>query len=92
MEKYNSYASEQTLGPSRSWTEMNDETRLAVVKDFFEKNKNQFKAMIKILEAKIDGQVVVSFIEPVGPALRGTILLDLEELLKYKIEIGRAHV
>ena len=49
MEKYNSYASEQTLGPSRSWTEMNDETRLAVVKDFFENHFNNFGLYRKMI-------------------------------------------
>jgi precorrin-3B methylase len=88
MEKYNSYANDDAFAPTKKWSEANDEDRLICVKEILEKNKKKFNSKIEILEAKIDGQIIVNFIEPVGSASRGTILLDLEELLKSKVDVG----
>lgn len=44
--------------------------------------------LIELLHLKNDGQVIVNFRTPVGPELRGGILLDLEELLKTEFDQG----
>jgi len=43
---------------------------------------------INIVKVSDFGSVYVSFTDPVGPSKRGTLLLDLEELLKSEVDIG----
>ena len=47
-----------------------------------------FESIIDIVDARPDGQVIVKFTEPVGPEIRGTRLLDLEEILKANVDPG----
>ena len=47
-----------------------------------------FATAIEIVDARPDGQVIVKFTEPVGPEIRGTFLLDLEETLKANVDPG----
>ena len=45
-------------------------------------------SLLEVAETREDGQVLLRFTEPVGPARRGTILLDVEELLKREVDAG----
>lgn len=44
--------------------------------------------ILEIVEAKLDGQVIVNLLEPVPANKRGTLLLDLEAYLKESIDPG----
>ena len=44
--------------------------------------------LLRVAEAREDGQVILRFTEPVSPDRRGTILLDFEETLKREIDAG----
>lgn len=90
MIKYLSDAYSVTPTPGSSWMNDSDEGRLESVKMALLESSPEttFKEKVDIVEAKKDGQVIVKFLEPLGPEVRGTILLDLEEYLKGKVERG----
>lgn len=82
------YASVATPSPRKDWLQLSDNARLDLVKNTLALSP---PAMNKILAAKAatqDGQVIISFLEPIGADRRGTILLDLEKILKDAIDPG----
>jgi hypothetical protein len=72
---------------SEGWKGLTSEERLDQVSAVLNGDET-IAQFVAITEAKDDGQVIVSFLEPVGADRRGTILLDLEERLKREAELG----
>lgn len=44
--------------------------------------------ILMIVDAKLDGQIIVKLLQPVAADKRGTLLLDLEEFLIKSIDRG----
>lgn len=85
-----SYARTVTPTPGSAWLNLTDGERLDMAKKTLAGSSLETKKILEVTAAKRDGQIIVSFLEPVGPDRRGTILLDLEEFLKDKIDPGLA--
>ena len=83
-----SHAATATPVPRESWSKMRDDERLSVVKRALAAQSGGGVANLVITSTKQDGQVIISFSEPVGASRRGAILLDLEEILKATIDPG----
>lgn len=81
-----SYANVDTPTPSHTWCQLSDAERLAVVTKVVGTRMASLNKILVIVEAKSDGQVIVRLLEPVPAGKRGTLLLDLEELLKESID------
>jgi hypothetical protein len=82
------YAYADTPTPGQAWCELSDDERLALIKKTVGDGMNSLGRILVIVEAKKDGQVIVSLLEPVTADKRGTLLLDLESLLKKTIDQG----
>jgi len=82
------YASAITPTPAPRWTGMAEADRLALVTQVIESSPLDTKANLEAVSTKEDGQVIVRFRQPVGPAERGTVLLDLEAYLKEQVDQG----
>lgn len=83
-----SYAVTPTLSPSESWSNLRDDERIGVIRKALTEQPGGLGANLVITSTKEDGQVIVSFKEPLGAAIRGSILLDLEQYLKDRIDPG----
>ena len=83
-----SHAFTSTRSPRLSWSEMRDDERLDVIRRGLAAQTGGLSANLIVTSTKEDGQVIVSFKEPVGAAIRGSILLDLEDYLKAAIDPG----
>ena len=82
------YANTDTPTPCRDWSQRSDNERLALVNNAVDSKKASSNKIFVVTEAKLDGQVIVSLLEPVPADKRGTLLLDLESLLKESIDPG----
>lgn len=85
MNKIFNYANVQTPKPSCQWIQKSDVVRLELVNSVLLKNK-YFNEVLAIRSARVDGQVIVSFLKPIGAELRGALLLDFEDELKRVID------
>lgn len=84
------YATAVTPTPGHAWRQLSDDKRIALVNDTVSARMAPLSRMLVIEEAKPDGQVIVNLLEPVPADKRGTLLLDLEEILKQAIDPGLA--
>lgn len=82
------YATAKTPTPGPRWVGMAEADRLALVTQVIESSQLNTKTNLETVSTREDGQITVRFRQPVGPAERGTVLLDLEEYLKEKIDQG----
>jgi hypothetical protein len=73
---------------SLSWCQLSDDDRLVLVKNNAYAKMPSSKLFLEIVEAKLDGQVIVKLLEPVPADKRGTLLLDFEESLKESVDPG----
>jgi hypothetical protein len=80
------YATAVTPTPGSAWLNMTDEQRLDTVKKTLAASSLDSKNLLEVTAAKRDGQVIVNFLEPVGPDRRGMTLLDLEEYFKGSVD------
>ncbi len=87
MNKTFEYASVDSPTVSASWVASTLPERLSLLSNAVGKLAS-FASGIDIADARSDGQVIVKFTEPVGPEVRGTRLLDLEEILKVNVDPG----
>ena len=83
-----SYAATSTQLPSESWSKLRVDERLGLIRTALATQSSGLGANLVVTSTKEDGQVIVSFKEPVGAAMRGSILLDLEQYLKDMIDPG----
>lgn len=81
-------ANTDTPIPDRAWCQRSDDERLALVKNAVCAGMATLNKILVIVEAKLDGQVIVKLLEPVPADKRGTLLLDLEAFLKESIDPG----
>lgn len=88
MSNHSFYANVGTATPHHAWRQLSDADRLALTKNIVETRMSSLERILEIVEAKIDGQVIVNLLEPVTADKRGTLLLDLEALLKESIDPG----
>ena len=72
------YAFAETPTPGERWRGMSAEERLAAVNISF--------CQIDVVNAKADGQVIVSLWDPLPARERGTVLLDYEEAIKQAVD------
>ena len=84
------YATAVTPTPGHAWRQLSDGERVALVNDTVAGRMASLNKMLVIAEAKPDGQVIVSLLEPVPADRRGALLLDLEEMLKQAVDPGLA--
>ena len=82
------YAGVDTPSPSAKWVTSSNVERLSQVERAVAEHKPLLIGMLMIASVKQDGQVIVSLKEPLPPNQRGTVLLDLEELLKEVVDPG----
>lgn len=82
------YADVNTPSPSPAWRKLSDAERVTRVTQVVRAGGISDK--IVITAAKEDGQIIVSFTEPMSPSKRGQFLLDLEASLKQTIDQGLA--
>lgn len=82
------YANADTPTPGHAWCQRSDGERLALVNNAVGARMATLKKILVIVEAKLDGQVIVKLLEPVPADQRGTLLLDLEAFLKESIDPG----
>jgi hypothetical protein len=82
------YAGINTPTPSHAWCQLSDSERLALVSNVVNTKMSSLNKILEIVEAKLDGQVIVNLLEPVPADKRGTLLLDLEAFLKDSIDPG----
>lgn len=81
-----SYANTDTPAPAQAWRQLSDAERLALVNNAIDAKMATLTKILVIVEAKLDGQVIVNLPEPVPADKRGTLLLDLEDFLKESID------
>lgn len=82
------YATAVTPTPGDAWRRLSDDERVALIGNAVADRMAPLSRMLIIAEAKPDGQVIVSLIEPVSADRRGTLLLDLEDMLKQVLDPG----
>lgn len=82
------YANTDTPTPSHAWCRLSDDERLALVNNTVGAKMAPSNKTLVIVEAKLDGQVIVNLLEPVPADKRGALLLGLEALLKESIDPG----
>jgi hypothetical protein len=82
------FAHSPTLTPGDSWCRLSDHERLERVEAAVAAHPPALPDVVSIIEARSDGQVIVSLRVPVPADKRGTLLLDLEACLKDSIDPG----
>lgn len=90
MSRNTQYANVETPTPGPAWCQLNDDARLACAAQAVESGMGARKDLFSIVEAKRDGQIIVTLTDPLPADQRGTLLLDLEVLLKETIDQGLA--
>lgn len=84
------YANADTPAPGHAWSRLRDDERLQLVKSTVSEKLGASGDIFLFVEAKVDGQIILAFREPVPADKRGTLLLDLEASLKASIDPGLA--
>lgn len=84
MNKYFRYLHTDCPTPSEKWLSISKKNRLELIESILV--NSLFVHEIKILDTKDDGQIIVSLNKTISSQQRGTLLLDLEELLKDKLD------
>ena len=82
------FANAVTPTPRLNWMQMSVDNRLGLVGSALATNPVSMDGLLVPIAANQDGHVVFQFTETVGPERRGTILLDVEDLLKKAIDPG----
>lgn len=82
------YAYTDTPTPGQAWCKLTEVERLALIKETVSEKEDSWGKILVIVDSKIDGQVIVSLLEPVPADKRGTLLLDLESFLQQTIDPG----
>lgn len=82
------YANVDTPVPGAEWRKCSDAERRARVTNALQSGAAALKDIAVIVSAKADGQVTVNLAQPLSPAKRGQLLLDLEDFLKKEVDEG----
>lgn len=78
------YANSET--PGNAWCQLSNDERQVLVNNVVGAKMASLSKILVITETKLDGQVIVSLLEPIPADKRGTLLLDLEAFLKESID------
>ena len=82
------YATQASPVVSAKWELHSELERINELKNVVDHGGAKFSEFLEVIGAKKDGQVVVRMLKTCGPAERGTLLLDLEELFKKSVDQG----
>ena len=74
-----------TPQPSQHWVLLSAEERLGLVNKELVSLRWKY---VEVLHAGSNGYITIALLEPLAPAERGHLLLDLEDRLKKKIDPG----
>lgn len=88
MLKTKFYADTPTLELSKLWFEESIDKLSLLARDYVKLFSQRVGIHINFVSLSPDGKLVVSFIQTPPAAIRGTILLDLEEYLKQNLDVG----
>ena len=81
-----SFAEVNSPETSVEWRQLDSDQRKKSVAEFRD-SRPEFKK-IRVTRALPDGQVFVELVEPLPPAVRGSLLLDFESGLKTSVDQG----
>lgn len=81
-----SFAEVNSPETSLEWRQLESDQRIKCVADFC--NLRPEFQQIRVTRALSDGQVFVELVEPLPPAVRGSLLLDFESELKTSVDQG----
>lgn len=82
------YALSPTPKVSSEWLGKSESDRKNDIEHVMGLSNAQSLKDFKVISCKEDGQVIVAINAVMGPAERGTKLLDLEEILKREVDNG----
>lgn len=82
------YANIDTPTPGPVWHQLTDAERLVLVNKVVGDKMGFLSKTFVVVDARMDGQVIVNLLEPISADKRGTVLLDLEAFLKESIDPG----
>ncbi len=88
MTKVKFYANVVTPKPSDAYTLLSDSERLVLISKSISSEVGKKFESIELVSAKSDGQVILRLREPLSADMRGTLLLDYEDLLKKRVDQG----
>jgi hypothetical protein len=80
------FANVNTPFPGPNWVALNEQERLALVLQKLQSSPKQFLAKVRIIQARLDGQIIMLLNQTMSASQRGPFLLDLEEYLKLAID------
>ena len=81
-----SFAMRDSSSTSSRWQDMTNEERVGELRECLV--RGSWRERIQVREGSANGQVSVVIDPPLSAADRGTLLLDLEELLKLEVDQG----
>lgn len=82
------FASTPTPTPSSAWRAAHEQERLALLDDTLSKLAPEQASELAFIAAKEDGQVIVRLARTLSARERGSLLLDVEALIKAHIDAG----
>lgn len=82
------HAHTDTPTPGQAWCQLSAAGRKTLVKNTLATTPAFSNEILMIVDAKLDGQIIVKLLQPVAADKRGTLLLDLEEFLIKSIDRG----
>ena len=80
------YAFSITPKVGLQWLQMDDSQRLSLIHAFMLNEGAIFNSKLKVLSARDDGKLTFEFLNPEPVVTRSALLLDLEQLIKSKID------
>lgn len=86
MNDFFCHANSITPTPNITWRNLSDEMRLTQACAALKTNMPAVAHIVEIVMAKKDGQIIARLVEDVGADKRGSLLLDLEAMLKQSID------
>ena len=75
-----------TYLPTEAWAKLENAKRIEIIQDILDSSKLEFN--MQILSAPDNGQVVLTTTDNLPPNIRGLFLLELEDMLKHRIDKG----
>jgi len=88
MTKVKFYADVVTPKPSDAYTSLSDSERFVLISEIINSELGKKFESIELVSAKSDGHVIFRLRKSLSAGMRGTLLLDYERLLKYKVDQG----
>ena len=88
MNKNLIFATSESPRPSHEWITLTEDQRLSLVRNILKTKMPTSAGKVEIIFAREDGQIIVRLIEEFSADKRGTLLLDIEEIIKHSIDNG----